>query len=193
MYFKNIMNIQVSHMGMVSDEDLFAPIFTRSRRRVVWFGINLITAFAASIAIGVFDEVVALAVIMPIVASMGRITGSQTLTLTIRGLATAQLANSNQGALSNKEVLVAFFNGLLWATVVCIITTQWFDNPWLSAIIAVSLVINMIVTAFAGIAITVFLDKIGVVPALAGAAILTTVTDVIGFFNLLGSTSLLLI
>jgi magnesium transporter len=195
--FQEYYEAQMSYMGKVNDEDLFAPVFTSSRRRAVWLGINLVTAFAASIVIGAFDavvaQVVALAVLMPIVASMGGITGSQTLTLTIRGLTTGQLASSNLRALGNKEVLVAFFNGLLWATVVCIITSLWFENPWLSAIIAVSIVINMIVAAFAGIAIPVFLDKIGIDPALAGSVILTTVTDVIGFFIFLGSASLLLI
>ena len=188
---------QVSHMGRVSDEDLFAPVFTSARRRAVWLGINLVTAFAASIVIGVFDQVVsqvvALAVLMPIVASMGGITGSQTLTLTIRGLATGQLAKSNLRALSNKEVLVAFFNGLLWAIIVAVITSFWFSNPWLSVIIGFSLVLNMLVAAFAGIAIPVFLDRIGIDPALAGSVILTTVTDVVGFFVFLGSASLLLI
>jgi magnesium transporter len=188
---------QLSHMGRVSDEDLFAPVFTSSRRRAVWLGINLLTAFAASIVIGIFDEVVAqvvaLAVLMPIVASMGGITGSQTLTLTIRGLATGQLATSNLRALGNKEVLVAFFNGLLWALVVAAITSLWFDNPWLSAIIAVALVINMLIAAISGIAIPVLLNKMGIDPALAGSVILTTVTDVVGFFVFLGSASLLLL
>ncbi|WP_082768721.1 magnesium transporter [Paraglaciecola hydrolytica] len=195
--FQEYYEAQVSHMGRVSDEDLFAPVITSARRRAVWLGINLITAFAASIVIGVFDEVVAqvvaLAVLMPIVASMGGITGSQTLTLTIRGLATGQLAKSNLRALGNKEVLVAFFNGILWAAVVSVITSFWFDNPWLSAIIGVSLILNMLVAAFAGIAIPVLLDKIGIDPALAGSVILTTVTDVVGFFVFLGSASLLLI
>jgi magnesium transporter len=130
---------------------------------------------------------------MPIVASMGGITGSQTLTLTIRGLATGQLATSNLRALGNKEVLVAFFNGLLWALVVSAITSLWFDNPWLSAIIAVALVINMLIAAIAGIMIPVLLDKMGIDPALAGSVILTTVTDVVGFFVFLGSASLLLV
>jgi magnesium transporter len=172
-------------------------VFTSSRRRAVWLGINLLTAFAASIVIGIFDEVVAqvvaLAVLMPIVASMGGITGSQTLTLTIRGLATGQLATSNLRALGNKEVLVAFFNGLLWALVVSAITSLWFDNPWLSAIIAVALIINMLIAAVAGIMIPVLLDKMGIDPALAGSVILTTVTDVVGFFVFLGSASLLLV
>ncbi|WP_158966358.1 magnesium transporter [Paraglaciecola sp. L3A3] len=188
---------QMSHMGRVSDEDLFAPVFTSSRRRAVWLGINLITAFAASIVIGLFDqvlaEVVTLAVLMPIVASMGGITGSQTLTLTIRGLATGQLAKSNLHALGNKEVLVAFFNGLLWAGVISFITSIWFDNNALSAIIAFAVIINMVIAAVAGIAIPVILDKMGIDPALAGSVILTTVTDVVGFFVFLGSASLLLL
>jgi magnesium transporter len=195
--FQEYYETQVSHMGRVSDEDLFAPVITSARRRAVWLGINLITAFAASIVIGVFDavvaQVVALAVLMPIVASMGGITGSQTLTLTIRGLATGQLAKSNLRALGNKEVLVAFFNGLLWAAVVAVITSFWFDNTWLSAIIGVSIIFNMLIAALSGIAIPVLLDKIGVDPALAGSVILTTVTDVVGFFVFLGSASLLLI
>lgn len=195
--FQEYYEAQVSHMGRVSDEDLFAPVITSARRRAVWLGINLVTAFAASIVIGVFDavvaQVVALAVLMPIVASMGGITGSQTLTLTIRGLATGQLAKSNLRALGNKEVLVAFFNGLLWAAVVAVITSFWFDNPWLSAIIGFSIVLNMLIAALSGIAIPVFLDKIGIDPALAGSVILTTVTDVVGFFVFLGSASLLLV
>jgi magnesium transporter len=188
---------KLSHMGRVSDEDLFAPVFTSARRRAVWLGINLITAFIASAVIGLFEEVVAqvvaLAVLMPIVASMGGITGSQTLTLTIRGLATGQLARSNLKALGNKEVQVAFFNGLLWATVVAGVAGVWFSNPWLSVIIAVALVVNMLVAAFSGIAVPVILDRIGVDPALAGSVILTTVTDVVGFFVFLGSASLLLV
>jgi magnesium transporter len=188
---------QLSHMGRVSDEDLFAPVFTSARRRAVWLGINLVTAFAASIVIGIFEQVlaqvVALAVLMPIVASMGGITGSQTLTLTIRGLATGQLAASNLRALGNKEVLVAFFNGLLWALIVSAITSLWFGNPWLSVIIAIALIINMLIAAVSGIIIPVILDKMGIDPALAGSVILTTVTDVVGFFVFLGSASLLLI
>lgn len=188
---------QLSHMGRVNDEDLFAPVFTSSRRRAVWLGINLLTAFAASMVIGIFDQVlvqvVALAVLMPIVASMGGITGSQTLTLTIRGLATGQLATSNLRALGNKEVLVAFFNGLLWACLVSFITSLWFDNNWLSAIIAFAIVVNMVIAAISGIIIPVLLDRAGIDPAIAGSVILTTVTDVVGFFVFLGCASLLLL
>ena len=103
------------------------------------------------------------------------------------------MATSNLRALGNKEVLVAFFNGLLWALVVSAITSLWFDNPWLSAIIAVALIINMLIAAIAGIVIPVLLDKMGIDPALAGSVILTTVTDVVGFFVFLGSASLLLV
>jgi magnesium transporter len=195
--FQEHYETQVSHMGRVNDEDLFAPVFTSSRRRAIWLGINLITAFMAALVIDVFDQVVAqvvaLAVLMPIVASMGGITGSQTLTLTIRGLATGQLASSNLKALGNKEVQVAFFNGLLWALVVSFITSLWFDSNLLAAIIAGALIINMVIAALCGIAIPVLLDKVGIDPALAGSVILTTITDVIGFFVFLGSASILLV
>ncbi|MFT4937748.1 MAG: magnesium transporter [Paraglaciecola sp.] len=195
--FQEHYETQVAHMGRVNDEDLFAPVFTSARRRAIWLGINLITAFMAAFVIDVFDQVVAqvvaLAVLMPIVASMGGITGSQTLTLTIRGLATGQLASSNLKALGNKEVQVAFFNGLLWALVVSFITVLWFDNGLLAAIIAGALVINMLIAALCGIAIPVMLDRVGIDPALAGSVILTTVTDVIGFFVFLGSASILLV
>ena len=195
--FQEHYEVQLSHMGRVNDEDLFAPIFTSARRRAVWLGINLMTAFMAAFVIDIFDqvvaEVVALAVLMPIVASMGGITGSQTLTLTIRGLATGQLASSNLRALGSKEVQVAFFNGLLWALVVAAITGLWFDNALLSMIIAGALLVNMLVAAFSGIGIPVLLNKVGIDPALAGSVILTTLTDVVGFFVFLGSASLLLV
>lgn len=192
--FQGHYEAQISHLGKVSDEDLFAPTLISARRRATWLGINLITAFMASFVIGVFDvvvaEVVALAVLMPIVASMGGITGSQTLTLTIRGLATGQLSQGNLKTLRNKELRVSSINGVIWATVVAIITGYWFDNYWLSGILALALIINMIVAAFFGILIPVTLDKLKIDPALAGSVILTTVTDVIGFFVFLGTASL---
>jgi magnesium transporter len=192
--FQGHYEAQISHLGKVSDEDLFAPTLISARRRATWLGINLITAFMASFVIGVFDvvvaEVVALAVLMPIVASMGGITGSQTLTLTIRGLATGQLSQGNLKTLRNKELRVSSINGVIWATVVAIITGYWFDNYWLSGILALALIINMFVAAFFGILIPVTLDKLKIDPALAGSVILTTVTDVIGFFVFLGTASL---
>lgn len=188
---------QLAHMGKVSDEDLFAPVAVSARRRAVWLGINLITAFMASFVIGIFDkvliEVVALAVLMPIVASMGGITGSQTLTLTIRGLATGQLGKGNFKVLRSKELKVAAINGVLWAVLVTVVTMYWFDNPGLSSILALAMVVNMTVASFAGIMIPMILDKLGIDPALAGSVILTTVTDVVGFFVFLGSATLLFI
>ncbi|AWB65111.1 magnesium transporter [Saccharobesus litoralis] len=195
--FQEHYEAQLSHMGNVSDEDLFAPTLLSARRRAVWLGINLITAFMASFVIGVFDQVVAqvvaLAVLMPIVASMGGITGSQTLTLTIRGLATNQLSQSNFKVLGKKEVQIAFLNGLLWASVVAIITGYWFDSLGLSLIIAFALVINMAVASFSGVIIPIIMDKMGIDPALAGSVVLTTVTDVVGFFVFLGSAAIILV
>ncbi|PQJ55175.1 hypothetical protein BTO11_06415 [Psychrosphaera saromensis] len=193
--FQHHYEAQVAHMGQVSDEDLFAPIFTSARRRALWLGINLITAFLASAVIGIFDkvliEVVALAVLMPIVASMGGITGSQTLTLTIRGLATGQLNTANYRALRDKELSVAAVNAVVWAVIVAAMTIFWFDNYLLSVILSVAMVVNMLVAALSGIIIPMVLDKNGIDPALAGSVILTTVTDVVGFFVFLGSATII--
>jgi magnesium transporter len=187
---------QLSHLGNVSDEDLFAPVLSSSSKRAVWLGINLLTAFAAAAVISLFEatiaEVVALAVLMPIVASMGGIAGSQTLTLTIRGLAVGQLSDANTRALGKKELLVSLLNGLLWATIVGLVCMLWFDSWLLACIIAFAIVTNMLVAALSGITIPVLLNKAGVDPALAGSVILTTVTDVVGFFVFLGLAALLL-
>ena len=195
--FHNYYEAQVAHLGRVSDEDLFAPILVSARKRAIWLGINLLTAFLASMVIGIFDkvlvEVVALAVLMPIVASMGGITGSQTLTLSIRGLATGQLNKGNFKVLRSKELAVSLINGVLWAVVVAVFVSWWFDNYYLSAILAVALVINMSVAALSGIIIPLTLNRFGVDPALAGSVILTTVTDVVGFFIFLGGATLLFI
>ena len=195
--FQEHFEAQTMHLGQVADEDLFAPIAVSAGRRAIWLGINLLTAFMASAVIGIFEDVVAqvvaLAVLMPIVASMGGITGSQTLTLTIRGLATGRLAPSNLGALGSKELSVALLNGLLWGAVVAVCAGLWFGNPQLSYIIAGSLLVNMLVASGAGIAIPVLLERNGIDPALAGSVILTTVTDVVGFMVFLGSAAVLLV
>lgn len=193
--FQEHYEAQVAHMGQVSDEDLFSPVLLSARRRAIWLGINLLTAFLASFVIGMFDkvlvEVVALAVLMPIVASMGGITGSQTLTLTIRGLATGHLSQGNYNVLRDKEIKVALLNGVLWSSIVAGITSYWFDNNLLSFILALSLIINMTVAAFAGILIPTILDRLKIDPALAGSVILTTVTDVVGFFIFLGGATII--
>lgn len=180
----------MSMAGLDEEEDTFAPAFKTSRRRAVWLGINLLTALAASAVIGLFDkaieQVVALAVLMPIVASMGGIAGSQVLTLVIRGQALGQLSNANFRWLFNRELAVAAINGVLWAIVIAIITFAWFRDPTMSMIIGSAIIINLLVAAMTGASLPLILKARGIDPALAGGVILTTVTDVIGFMSFLG-------
>ena len=177
-------------VGLEEEEDLFAPILPSARRRAVWLGINLVTAFLAAWVIGLFeatlDKIVALAVLMPIVASMGGIGGSQTLTLAIRGLAMGQIGSSNSRWLLFKEVAIGALNGLVWAVVVALIAMIWFNSYGIGAVIGAALVINMVIAAFSGIVIPLILDKLGIDPALSGSVVLTTVTDVVGFMTFLG-------
>ncbi len=186
----------MSMAGLDQDEDMFAPVVTSSRRRAIWLGVNLATAFMAAWVVGIFqatiDQVVALAVLMPIVASMGGIAGSQTLTLMIRGLALGQVQSSNARWLMAREIAVGVVNGIAWATVVGAATVLWFGNWALGGIIALALVANLIVAAVSGVTIPLFLKKIGVDPALAGSVVLTTVTDVVGFWAFLGLGALFL-
>lgn len=180
----------MSMAGMDEDEDTFAPIMKTTRRRAVWLGINLITAFVASAVIGLFEEtigkVVALAVLMPIVASMGGIAGSQVLTLMIRGQALGHVERSNAGWLLNREMIVGLLNGLLWAAVVAIIAIAWFEDLTIGIIIACAIMINLFAAALAGTLLPILLKTWGIDPALAGSVLLTTITDVVGFFAFLG-------
>lgn len=180
----------MSMAGLDEDEDTFAPIGKTTKRRAVWLGINLITAFIASAVIGLFEhtieKVVALAVLMPIVASMGGIAGSQALTLVIRGMALGQISSSNIRWLINREFLVGLLNGLLWAVVVAAAAIVWFNDIYIGIIIAAALVINLIAAAIAGTALPIILKAQNIDPALAGGVILTTVTDVVGFMAFLG-------
>ncbi|EAT11094.1 magnesium transporter [Bermanella marisrubri] len=180
----------LSMAGLDEDEDTFAPALKTSRRRAVWLGINLITAFVASGVIGMFqdtlDKVVALAVLMPIVASMGGIAGSQTLTLVIRGQAIGHLDSGNMGWLVNREFIVGLSNGLLWSVIIALATYIWFQDIQISLIIAIAIVINLIIAVLAGALLPLLLKKLGIDPALAGSVILTTVTDVVGFMAFLG-------
>ena len=184
----------MSMAGLDEEEDTFAPAFKTGRRRAVWLGINLITAFIASAVIGLFGEtierLVALAVLMPIVASMGGIAGSQVLTLVIRGQALGHISSSNIGWLLNRELAVGFFNGLLWAAVIAGITFFWFNDVLLAAIIAAAIIINLLVAALSGAALPIILKRQRIDPALAGGVILTTITDVVGFFSFLGLASI---
>ncbi|SBT18608.1 Magnesium transporter MgtE [Marinomonas gallaica] len=187
----------LSMAGLDDDEDTFAPIMQTTRRRAVWLGINLITAFIASYVIGLFqdtlDKVVALAILMPIVASMGGIAGSQVLTLVIRGIALNQIGSSNARWLLNREVIVGLINGIVWATVIAMLTVVWFDDIKIAYVIAGAIVINLLFAALTGTLLPIALKKLGIDPALAGSVILTTVTDVVGFLSFLGLATLFLI
>jgi magnesium transporter len=184
----------MSMAGLDEEEDTFAPALKTGRRRAVWLGINLITAFIASAVIGLFgdtiERLVALAVLMPIVASMGGIAGSQVLTLVIRGQALGHISSSNIAWLMNRELAVGFFNGLLWATVIAAITYFWFNDLLLAAIIAAAIIINLLVAVLSGAALPIILKRQRIDPALAGGVILTTITDVVGFFSFLGLASI---
>lgn len=183
--------------GLDEEEDLFAPILISAKRRAVWLGINLLTAFLAAWTIGLFEatlqQVVALAVLMPIVASMGGIAGSQTLTLMIRGLALEQITEQTYMTLLRKEMGVAAINGLLWSVVIAVITYFWFGDWLIGGIIGLAIVINIIIASVSGVYIPRWLDKLNIDPALSGSVILTTVTDVVGFFAFLGLGSLFLL
>ena len=176
--------------GLDEEDDIFASVFTTSRQRMLWLGVNLMTALLAAWVIGLFEatieKVVALAVLMPVVASMGGVAGSQTLTIVIRGMALGQVGQSNAAWLLNREVMVGFINSLLWALVVAVIATYWFGQPALGVIVGVALVINLVIAAIAGTVLPLIMRRMAIDPALAGGVVLTTVTDVVGFMTFLG-------
>lgn len=176
--------------GIAGDEDTFATVWQTVPRRAIWLGLNLATAFVAASVINIFqgtiEKVVALAVLMPIVASMGGIAGTQTLTVIIRGIAMGQIAGRNQRWLVGREALVALTNGMLWALVVAAAAASWFDDLILGGVIAAAMVINLLTAGIAGALIPLSLKRAGVDPALAGGVVLTTVTDVVGFLSFLG-------
>ena len=180
----------MSMAGLDDEEDTFAPIKQTAKRRAVWLGINLLTAFIASAVIGIFEDtiqkVVALAVLMPIVASMGGIAGSQTLTLVIRAMAVGQINRSNLSWLLNREFFVGLLNGLLWALVVSGAAMFWFDDLIIGMVIAAAMLINLVVAAIVGTCLPIFLKSRNIDPALAGGVLLTTITDVVGFLSFLG-------
>lgn len=183
--------------GLDEDEDLFSPVARAARRRAIWLGINLLTAFLASWVIGNFEaviaQVVAVAVLMPIVASMGGIAGTQVLTLMVRALALGQVGYSNALPLLRKEVLVAVANGVLWAAVVGGVAFAVYRNTWLAVAFGAAMIINLLAAALAGVAIPLILRRMSIDPALAGGVILTTVTDCCGFASFLGLSTLLLL
>jgi len=180
--------------GLDIEDDTFAPILLTARRRALWLGINLLTAFLAAAVINLFEEtiakVVALAVLMPIVASMGGIAGTQTLTLVIRGIALDQIGRANLGYLVNREFLVACLNGLLLAGVVAAAAAVAFQDLLLGGVIAVAMVVNLLIAGVAGSLLPSMLRAMKIDPALAGGVVLTTITDVAGFFVFLGLATL---
>jgi len=186
----------VRKMAGLVDHDMFAPVLISARLRAIWLGINLLTAFAASMVVGRFEqtilELVALAVLMPVVASMGGVAGSQTLNIAIRGLATGQLTRANARVLIKKEVAVGMLNGMIWALVVAGVSVLWFDNYALGVIIGLAMVVNLTIAALAGVVIPLTLKKFGVDPAIAGGVLLITITDIIGFATFLGLAALYL-
>ena len=184
-------------MAGLGEDDIFASVLSSTRRRAVWLGISLISVFLAAWVIGRFEatieELVALAILMPIVAGMGGIAGSQALTISVRGLALGQISRQNARSLILKELAVGLINGALWATVVGAVATLWFSDRGLGLIIGLAMIINLICAALAGSMIPLILKKFGVDPAIAGGVILTTVTDVVGFMTFLGLATVFLL
>ena len=190
-------HIEMARAGLSPDDDPFAPVTKSARNRSLWLGVNLVTALAGAWVISKFEgsiqQLVALAVLMPIVASMGGNAGTQTVTLVIRGLSTGTLNASNIRVLLKKELLVGGFNGVVWAVAIALIASFWYSNPQLGLIIAMATVANLLIAALAGVVIPVSLDKLGIDPALAGGVALTTVTDVVGYFAVLGLATVFLL
>jgi magnesium transporter len=187
----------MSRAGLDEEVDIFGPVFSSVKRRAVWLGVNLINAFIAACVIGLFDEaieqLVALAVLMPVVASMGGVAGNQTLTLVIRALALEQVGHGNAKRLLAKELGVGLVNGVVWALVVAGVAGLWFSSLGLAITFAVALIINLLNGATAGTVIPLLLNRVGIDPALAGGVLLTAATDVIGFLTFLGIASLFLV
>ena len=187
----------MSLAGLTEEEDLFAPILKSSRRRAVWLAVNMCTAFITASVISLFSEtlekIIILAVLAPVVASMGGIAGSQTLILVIRGYALNQIGKANSKILLLREMAIGVLNGVMWATVVALIAAIWFHNISISGIIALAMVTTLITAGVAGVLIPMVLRKLGIDPALAGGVVLTAITDVVGIFSFLGLGTWLLL
>jgi magnesium transporter len=184
----------LSLAGLSDEEGTFTSISRTAPRRAVWLGVNLLTAILASSVINIFEDtiekVVTLAILMPIVASMGGVAGSQTLTVVVRGIALGQINKSNQNWLLSKEFTVGALNGMVWAIVMGGVAALWFDDLLIAIIISAAMAINLIVAAVAGAIIPIILKSCKTDPALAGTVALTTITDVVGFLSFLGLAAL---
>ncbi|MCK5575420.1 MAG: magnesium transporter, partial [Sphingomonadales bacterium] len=183
-------------LGGVSDGDINIPVIEIMQKRIGWLIINLFTAILASIVIGLFggsiEQMVALAVLMPIVASMGGNAGTQTMTVAVRAIATHELTVSNAWRIVNKELWVSVGNGSILALLTAVVAATWFESPALGGVIFAAMMINLIVAGLSGILIPIVLDRMDVDPAVSSTVFVTTVTDVVGFFAFLGLASLVL-
>ncbi len=183
--------------GLDEEDDMFAPVMHSARRRWVWLGVNLITALMAAVVLYAFqptlDELVELAVLFPVVMSMGGIAGTQTLTLMIRGMATGQVSARNSMAILRKELAVGILNGILFSIIIAAIAYLWYGNAGLGLVMAIAITVNLVAGALAGALVPVILKRMSIDPALAGGVVLTTVTDVIGILAFVGLASYLLV
>ncbi len=187
----------MSAAGLDEEEDMFAPVIKSATRRAVWLGVNLFTAFLAAAVVDQFqttiDKFVLLAVLMPVVPSMGGVAGTQSLVIITRAIALGQINRDNAMGILRKELMVGVFNGLFWAVVVSLFTFLWLEDWRIGGIIGGAMIINLIVAALAGFAIPLTLKKMNIDPALAGGVVLTTVTDVVGYLAFLGLAASLLL
>jgi magnesium transporter len=187
----------MKRLAGVGDESLADRVIETTRQRFPWLFVNLVTAIIASLVIAQFEgtiqAIVALAVLMPIVASMGGNAGTQSLTVAVRGIATKDLTTSNVWRVIRREALVGLLNGFLFAAIIGLVGWVWFGSAMLGVVLALAMVVNLLVAGLAGILIPVWLDRLDVDPALASGAFVTTVTDVVGFFAFLGLAALILL
>jgi magnesium transporter len=187
----------MSAAGLDEEDDMFAPVVKSATRRALWLGINLCTAFLAAAVVDIFqttvDRIVLLAVLMPVVPSMGGVAGNQSLTIITRAIALGQIDRTNAHRILRKELLVGLLNGLGWAIVVAVFTFLWFSDWRIGGVIGAAMIVNLFVAAFAGFAIPLTLKRMRIDPALAGGVVLTTVTDVVGYMAFLGLGAALLL
>jgi len=180
----------MSAAGLDEEDDMFAPVVQSAKRRALWLGVNLATAFLAASVVDLFqttlDKIVLLAVLMPVVPSMGGVAGTQSLTVITRALALGQIDKSNARRIFHKEVQVGLLNGIGWSAVVAVCTYLWFNDWRIGVVIAGAMIINLVLAAGAGFTIPLVLKKMNIDPALAGGVVLTTVTDVVGYSAFLG-------
>lgn len=180
----------MSAAGLDEEDDMFAPVVTSARRRALWLGINLATAFLAASVVDLFqttlDKIVLLAVLMPVVPSMGGVAGTQSLTIITRAIALGQIDRTNARRILRKELLVGMLNGMGWALLVALFTYFWFNDWRIGAVIAGAMLVNLVMAAAAGFAVPLTLRRMRIDPAIAGGVVVTTITDVVGYMTFLG-------